>query len=187
VVLGLSVGTHLGGFQPGHPGEKRLRETLHQHYYHPRLRYHIDKLKCKDCQKHKLAGPGYGLLPKQEVRISPWEEVTINLIGPWKVKVNGQQIELNALTCVDTALNLVKLICVDNKTAEHMRDKFTQSWLCQYPCPVRCLHDKGGKFIRQNFQWLSKIFSIKDVWSTSKDPQPNAICERMHQTVNNML
>ncbi len=35
----------------GHPGEKRLQETLNQRCYHPRLHYHIDKLKCKDCQK----------------------------------------------------------------------------------------------------------------------------------------
>jgi hypothetical protein len=93
-------------------------------------------LKCKDCQKHKLAGHGYGLLPEQEVWIAPWKEVAINLIGPWKVKVNGQQVEFNALTCIDTALNLVKLIRVDNKTAEHKRDKFTQSWLCGYPRPT---------------------------------------------------
>jgi hypothetical protein len=73
----------------GHPGEKRLHETLNQHNYHPKLRYHIEKWKCKDCQKHKLEGRGYGLLPKQEVRIAPWEEVAINLISPWKVKVNG--------------------------------------------------------------------------------------------------
>jgi hypothetical protein len=73
----------------GHPSEKRLGERLKQNYYHPRLRYHIDKLKCKDCQKHKLAGRGYGLLPKREVWIAPWEEVAINLIEPWKAKVNG--------------------------------------------------------------------------------------------------
>jgi hypothetical protein len=47
------------------------------------------------------------------VRIAPWEEVAIDLIGPWKVKVNGQQVEFNALTCIDTALNLVKLIRID--------------------------------------------------------------------------
>jgi hypothetical protein len=120
----------------GHPGEKRLQETVNQRYYHPRLRYHIDKLKCKDCQKHKLAGRGYGLLPKQEVRIAPWEEVAIDLIGPWKVKVNGPQVEFNASTCIDTASNLVKLIRVDNKTAKHICDKFMQSWLCQYSHPV---------------------------------------------------
>jgi hypothetical protein len=32
-----------------------------------------------------------------------------------------------------------------------------------------------------------EIFSIKDVCSTSKDPQFNAIYKRMHQTVNNVL
>ncbi len=85
------------------------------------------------------------------------------------------------------ALNLVELILVDNKTAEHIRDKFMQSWLCWYPCPVQCLHDKGGEFIGQNFQWLLEIFSIKDVCLTSKNPQSNAICERMHKTVNNVL
>jgi hypothetical protein len=32
-----------------------------------------------------------------------------------------------------------------------------------------------------------EIFTIKDVCSTSKNPQSNAICERMHQTVTNVL
>jgi hypothetical protein len=48
----------------GHPGEKRSQETLHQSYYHPKLHYRINELKCKDCQKHKLAGRGYGVLPE---------------------------------------------------------------------------------------------------------------------------
>jgi hypothetical protein len=87
-------------------------------------------LKYKDGQKYKLAGRSHGLLPKQEVRNAPWEEVTINLIGPWSVKVNGQQVEFNALTCIDKTLNLVKLIRIDNDTAKHISDEFTQSWLC---------------------------------------------------------
>jgi hypothetical protein len=128
----------------GHPGEKRLRETLNQCYHHPKLCYHIDRLKYKDFQKYKLAGCGYGLLPTQEVMIAPWEEVTINLIGPWKVKVDGQLVEFNALMCIDTASNLVVIIHVDHNTAKHIYDKFTQGWLFQYPCPVQCLHEKGG-------------------------------------------
>jgi hypothetical protein len=171
----------------GHPGEKRLREMLNQGSHHPKLCYHINRLKCKDYQRYKLAGCGYSLLPKRKVQIAPWEEVTIDVIGPLKVKVNGQQVEFNALTCIDTASNLVKLIRVDNKTAKHICDKFTQSWFCQYPPPVQCIHDKGGEFIGQNIQWLSQLFSIKDVCSTSKNPQSNAICEKMHQTVQNVL
>jgi hypothetical protein len=39
----------------------------------------------------------------------------------------------------------------------------------------------------KEFQWLLELFSIKDVFSTSKNPQSNAICEQMHQTVENVL
>ncbi len=120
----------------------------------------IEKLKCKDCQKYKLAGRGYDLLPKQEVRITPWEEVAINLIGPWKVKVDGQQVEFNALTCIDTASNLVKLIHVDNKTAEHIRDKFTQSWLCWYSCPVRMTKEVNSSDRTFNGYWKSLASSM---------------------------
>ncbi len=91
------------------------------------------------------------------------------------------------MTCIDTASNLVELIRIGNKTAKHIRDKFTQSWLCRYPHPVQCLHDKGDDFIGQNFQWLLEIFSIMDVCSTSNNSQSNAICEKMHQSLNNVL
>ncbi len=99
---------------------------------------------------------------------APWEEAAIDLIGVWKVKVNDRLVKFNALTCIDTASNLFELIRVDNKTAKHIHDKFTQSWLCQNPCPVWCLHDKGGEFIGQNFQWLLEVFSIKEVSSEDK-------------------
>ena len=52
---------------------------------------------------------------------------------------------------------------------------------------MRCVHDKGGEFIGSAFQWLLNMFSVKDVQSTSKNPQSNSICERMHQTVGNVL
>ncbi len=98
-------------------------------------------MKRKDCQEHKLAGRGYGFLPKWKVWIAPWLEVAIDLIGPWKVKVNGGQVEFNVLSCIDTALNLVELICVVDKTAKHIHDKFTQIWLCRYPPSPPPLYD----------------------------------------------
>ena len=52
---------------------------------------------------------------------------------------------------------------------------------------MRCVHDKGGEFIGSSFQWLLELFNIKDVCSTSKNPQSNAICEQMYHTVGNVL
>jgi hypothetical protein len=164
----------------GHPGEKRLTETLKQCYHHSTLLHHIEKFKCKDCQTYKVLGHWCGLLPKKEMCVACWEEVTINLIGPWVVNINDRQLEFNALTCLDTASNLIKLIRIANKTTTHVCDKFTQCWLCQYPWPLCCVHDKGGNFIGRSYQWLLEMFSIKDVCLTSKNLQSNAICERMH-------
>ena len=64
----------------GHPGQKRLYLTLQAKYYHPQLRSQCDKYKCADCQKHKLSGKGYGLLPERELRSEPFEEVAVDLI-----------------------------------------------------------------------------------------------------------
>jgi hypothetical protein len=68
----------------GYPGEKKLHETLNQRYHHPKLCYYIDRLKCKDCQKYKLAGRGYGLLPKREVWIAPRKKLPSILLDHGK-------------------------------------------------------------------------------------------------------
>jgi len=85
------------------------------------------------------------------------------------------------------ASKFAELTCIDNKTAAHIRNMFDQSWLSRYQRPSRCVHDKGGEFIGREFQWLLNMFSIKDVQSTTKNPQSNSIYERMHQTVGNVL
>ena len=81
----------------------------------------------------------------------------------------------------------MELVRIDRKTSQHIRDKFEQTWLSRYPWPTRCIHDLGGEFIGHEFQLLLERCSIKDVPTTSKNPQSNAICERMHQTVANIL
>ena len=50
----------------GHPG-RTSRDTLQARYHNRRLRSAIDQLHCQDCQRHKLAGKDYGLLPDREV------------------------------------------------------------------------------------------------------------------------
>ncbi len=67
--------------------------------------------------------------PNKRCGLHPGKKSPYQLIRPWKVKVNGQQVEFNALTYIDMTLNLVKLIRVINKTAKHIRDKFRQSVL----------------------------------------------------------
>ncbi len=53
--------------------------------------------------------------------------------------------------------------------------------------PQRCVHDPGTEFTGPEFQTLLQNCRIRDVCTTAKNPQSYAACERMHQTVGNVL
>ena len=171
----------------GHVGGKRLRLTLNCRYFHPQMRRFIDEYACDSCQRNKLSGRGYGLLPERNIRETPFDDVAVDLIGPWKVDIGNQEVEFKALTCIDPVTNLTELIRVSRKTSAHIRAKFEQAWLARYPWPRNCIHDNGGEFTGEEFQLLLQQLNIKDVPITSKNPQGNSIVERMHQTVGNIL
>ena len=65
--------------------------------------------------------------------------------------------------------------------------RFENEWLARYPRPLRCIHDNGGEFTGYEFQRVLARNHVEDVPTTIKNPQANAICERMHQTVGNTL
>jgi len=104
----------------GHPGSRRLYEHIRQRYYNQDMRKHIDRFNCDYCQKNKLEGRGYGLLPEREVRSIPFEECAVDLIGPWTIQVRGNPYEFNALTAIDTVTNLVELVRIDDKTSDNV-------------------------------------------------------------------
>ncbi len=47
--------------------------------------------------------------------------------------------------------------------------------------------DPGGEFVGIKFQTLLQDCHIRDVCTSAKNPQSNAICKKMHQTVGNVL
>ena len=173
----------------GHAGEVRVYDSIRSRFHHPKLKVMVEQVRkdCQVCRQHKLQGAGYGELSAREVTTAPWEEVHIDLIGPWNVLVNGMEVEFNALTCIDPVTNLVELARISRKTAKHIAQKFENCWLSRYPMPMKCVHDNGGEFIGWEFQELLERCGIKDSPTTSRNPQGNAVCERMHQTVGNVL
>jgi hypothetical protein len=147
----------------------------------------VEKFHCKHCQRNKLSGTGYGLLPERKLRSVPFEECAVDLIGPWIIQVCNKLYEFNALTVIDTVSNLVELVRIDEKKLAQVARKYAQVWLSRYPWPECYVHDNGGEFVGPEFQFLLQGCRIKDAPTSSKNPQANAICEQMHQTVGNVL
>ncbi len=156
-------------------------------YYHRDIHSLVYKFHCEHCQRNKVSGTGYGLLPECKLYLVPFEEYAVDLIGPWIIKVCHEPYEFNALTIIDAVSNLVELVRIDKKTSAHVARKYAQVWLSRYPWPECYVHNNGGEFVGPEFQILLQGCRIKDTLTSSKNSQAKAICERMHQMVSNVL
>jgi transposase InsO family protein len=172
-----------------HPGAQRLYKTIATNFHFPGLCKAVDDFTktCDSCQRNKLPGRGHGKLPMKEAKVIPFDEVAVDLIGPWQIDMNGQTIEFQALTSIDTATGMAELTRINNRTSSHVSLKFENEYLSRYPRPLRCIHDNGPEFLGPEFQLCLHVNGIKDVPTTVKNPQANAICERIHQVVGNNI
>ena len=101
--------------------------------------------------------------------------------------MDNEDINFDALTCIDPVTNLIETIRIENKTSNHVARKFEECWLNRYPRPNKCKHDNCGEFDGWEFQNLLTQCGVEDKPTTSRNPQANAVCERLHQTVANVL
>jgi len=172
-----------------HIGEEKMYQTYSQHFYTKNVRHIIKEIcsQCHVCQVNKISTINYGLLPPRQVSMNPWHTVAVDLVGPWKIKVEGMELEYHALTVIDNDTNLTEAVRIRDKTSKHIASKFEDTWLSRYPRPLKCIHDRGSEFTGQEFQELLKRFDIQSSQSTTKNPQSNAIVERMHQSMGNQL
>ena len=60
-------------------------------------------------------------------------------------------------------------------------------WLARYPWPFIVVHENGGEFIGWEFQDLLRRLGIIYVPTIVKNPQSNAIVERSHHTIADIL
>jgi len=172
----------------GHAGVSRLTEALLNHLWLPNAKKRIsDYIRtCDDCQRNKFDGPGYGALPPRNDVADPWSEVAVDLIGPWSIELpDNTKLSISAITMIDVTTTLSEPIGIDNKTSQHCTMQFENNWLARYPRPIRCIHDQGTEFTGLAFQNMLHVNGIKSRPTTVRNPQANAVCERM--TVQDML
>jgi transposase InsO family protein len=173
-----------------HPGSKSLSHALSK-FYHPQLAARISAFNCDICQRTKIGQRGYGHFPPRSVEdLYPWKQCDVDLIGPWYVSTSGRSgksYEFYALTAIDRATGFPDGIMIKRKTSENVARKFDEVWLSRYPRPEVCAHDQGGEFIGPEFQQLLHDAGIASAPSTARNPQSNAIVERLHLTMGNRI
>ena len=172
---------------------------------------------CRSCQLNKATNRKYGHLPPKLVTRTPWETLCVDLIGPYTLKgKDGTVIEFMCLTMIDPASSWFEIaelpvaeldkaaakkkkkstkskIDLDNrnkewfdKTSAQISRLVYKSWLSRYPRCRTIIYDNGSEF-KLDFTALCDSYGIKRKPTTIKNPQANAILERVHGVTTNML
>ena len=172
-----------------HTGMHNLFHTINLNFYHPKLRQECQQFvsTCDYCQRYKVPIVNYGLLPPRQTTMTPWHNIATDLIGPWNIPICNQNYQFRAITIIDIDTNLTEAAIIDNCSSQHIAQQFEHLWITRYPAPQRCIHDNGNEFLGYPFQTMLINNHIHDVPTTIKNPQAHSICERIHQTMGNML
>jgi hypothetical protein len=96
-------------------------------------------------------------------------------------------VHLPASAGLKLVKNLTEIVRIENKTAAHVALQFENTWLAQYPRPIHMVYDQCGEFVGFQFQQMLDRHHIHKYPIKAKNPQANALCERMHQAVDNSL
>ena len=89
-----------------------------------------------------------------------------------------------AITYVRKGKDIAEVII--DKSAATVSSFFNKTWLCRYPRPTYIIYDNGGEF-KSHFGALCDSFSLKRKPTTIKNPQANAILERIHGVLGDMM
>ena len=119
----------------------------------------------------------------------PFEQIAINTIGPWTHKVNGLEMKINAHTIIDACLNLleIKRATQNNPGGKESVQVAEDTWLSRHPKPVRIICDQGSEHCNIDFESFLISQGIKGVPCAVKNPQSNAILERVHDVIETSL
>ena len=195
-----------------HPGETRTELSINQHFYWKNLRKTVHDVcsKCDACQRLKRGKKKYGKLPPKEAEAQPWDTLCVDLIGKYqfttkgggaeykispppsnekyKLKTkNGNTVYLQAITMIDPATGWVEIRAVPSARADLVANQVELAWLTRYPLPTKVVLDRGNEFLAEFKNMIEHDYGIKVRPITTRNPQANAILERVHQTIGNII
>ena len=175
-----------------HPGETRTEMTIKQHFWWRGLTTTVRNVcsKCVTCQTTKRThNSKYGQLPAKEAEAEPWDKLCVDLIGPYKFKQpnSKKDVDLWCATMIDPATGWIEIAEIPDKRADTVADVIERTWFNRYPWPTQVVMDRGSEFMAEFSEMVVRDYGVKKKTITTRNPQANAIVERVHQTIGNVI
>ena len=165
-------------------GRQALWKLFCDRYNHKAGR-HICLEVAQSCPQCRLRSD-YGHCQKTTGTIQsqgPWDTLSINIVGP--LPADHRQEFL--IVFVDCYSNYTILVPSSNHTANTVSEALLRHVIPYFGTPRRLLSDRGREFISDIWTKLLRSLGIQRVLPSTYHPEGNAINERSHRTLNNML
>jgi hypothetical protein len=129
------------------------------------------------------------LLPPKLAEATPWDKLCVDLIGTYKIRRKGNKdLICWCVTMIDPATGWFEIQQYDDKQSITVANIIEQEWFSIYSWPTQVTFDRGSEFIGQDFQKMIKEdYGVKAKPITVRNPQANAIVERVHQVIGNII
>ena len=89
---------------------------------------------------------------------------------------------------IDPVTGWFEIHKIEDKKSMTVANIVEPEWFCRYPWPSQVTFDRGEEFMNKKFKrMLMEGYGIKKKPITTRNPQANAIVERIHQVLGNML
>ncbi len=201
---------------PGHSHlEETMRSVMYWKGMHTTIQKYVKS--CRSYQVNKRGSQKHGHLPSKLVIKTPWKVLCVDLIGPYTLKgKDGSSIDFMCLTMINPATSWFKIVelptvaqettvppvgkgkkvtfAKNTKVAEPYFDKSSdqisnlvyKTLFSRYPHCQYIIYDNGSEF-KLHFRSLCDTYGIKHEPTSVENPQANAILERIHGVLENML
>ena len=88
---------------------------------------------------------------------------------------------------IDPATGWFEMAQIPNKTAAEIADITEKTWFTRYPLPQLIVFDCSTKFMAEFEKMCHNDYGLKRKPILTRNPQSNAIIERIHQTIGNII
>jgi transposase InsO family protein len=171
----------------GHLGTKKTLDRITSNIYRPGITSDVKRL-CRSCDiclktmpKRKVGKVPLGRIPLID---TPFRRIAIDLIGElFPISDSGHRY---ILTVVDFSTRYPEAVALSKIDTETVSEALLGIF-CRVGFPREVLSDQGRQFISDLMKEVSRLVSIKQLFTAPYNPKYNELCEKMNGVPESML
>ncbi len=170
----------------GHPGCRKMFETLRQKYYWTGMRADVERWvrDCDLCARVKSRSHGKAAMRHQPVGY-PMERIAMDLMGP--INPPTQRRNIYVLVIMDYFTKWSITVPLRNKEADTVAKSLMEHVICKVGVPAMIHSDQGREFVNETLESVARLFQIHQSRTTPYRPQSDGLVERQNRTLIDLI